>query len=203
MSRDIVEKFDADPFILFDQWFDEAKTKEINDPNAVYVATSDADGMPSVRTVLLKAHDHHGFVFYTNCNSIKGHALQDNPKAEMLFHWKSLERQIRIAGAVETVDDEEADAYFATRHPDSQIGAWASIQSRPIEHRDDLKKREAQYREKFKGVEAIPRPPHWTGFRVIPKRMEFWIAGEFRLHTRFVYERRNGGVAWQINWLYP
>lgn len=202
MSQDIVEKYGSEPITLFEQWLKEAEKTEINDPNAMFLSCVDENGHPSVRTVLLKAHDQQGFVFYTNYESRKGRALLANPYAETLFYWKSLEKQIRISGPVEEVSDEEADAYYNSRHRSSRIGAWASKQSREMDTADDLKTREEEFAQKFEGVENPPRPKNWSGFRIIPKRIEFWIAGEFRLHTRFVYTR-NEDDSWNINWLYP
>jgi len=202
MSQDIVEKFGSNPIKLFEQWLSDAEKTEINDPNAMFLSSVDEDGKPSVRTVLLKAHDERGFVLYTNYESRKGRALLANPYAETLFYWKSLEKQIRISGPVEKVSDEEADEYYNSRHRASRIGAWASKQSRPMETANDLKIREEEFTEKFAGTENPPRPEHWSGFRIVPERIEFWIAGEFRLHTRFVYTRNKDGD-WDANWLYP
>ena len=201
MSQEIYEEFGKNPFTLFDQWLTEAEKSEINDPNAMFLACADSDGKPSVRTVLLKAHDERGFVFYTNFESRKGKSLLENPHAETLFYWKSLEKQIRISGPVEQVSDAEADAYYNSRHRASRIGAWASQQSRPMEHKDTLKEKEAEFTEKFEDTENPPRPDHWSGFRIIPERIEFWIAGQYRLHTRFVFERDDD--EWAANWLYP
>ncbi len=190
-----------DPYDLFADWFAEAKDKEPNDPNAVAVASVGEDGMPSLRMVLLKGYDRDGFVFYTNYESRKGRQLQAHPQAALLFHWKSLRRQVRIEGAVTPVTGEEADAYFATRHRSSQIGAWASQQSRPLEGRWELEKRVAQFAAKF-GVGAVPRPPHWSGFRIAPRMIEFWQDGAFRLHDRLVYHRAEAG-GWTTERLYP
>jgi len=202
MSQDIVEKFGLNPIKLFEQWLSDATKTEINDPNAMFLSTIDEDGKPSVRTVLLKAHDERGFVLYTNYESRKGRAMLTNPYAETLFYWKSLEKQIRISGPVEKVSDEEADEYYNSRHRASRIGAWASKQSREMEHADALKEREEEFTSKFESTENPPRPKHWSGFRIVPERIEFWIAGEFRLHTRFVYTKTEGGD-WDTNWLYP
>lgn len=194
---------ERNPFELFSEWLEEAKEKELNDPNALALATSGADGQPSVRMVLLKDHDEAGFVFYTNLESNKGRALAENPKAAMLFHWKSLRRQVRIEGAVDPVSAEEADAYFASRPRGSQIGAWASEQSRPLEGRFKLEKQVAAYTAKF-GVSTIPRPDHWSGFRLVPNRIEFWKDGAFRLHDRHVFTRESvTETSWTVQRLYP
>ncbi len=191
-----------DPLSLFDEWFAEAEEKEPNDANAMALATADGDGRPSLRMVLLKGADARGFVFYTNLQSRKGGQLAVNPTAALLFHWKSLGRQIRIEGPVSAVDDAEADAYFASRHRSSQIGAWASEQSRPLEGRFALEKRVAEFTARF-GVSKVPRPDFWSGFRVLPMRMEFWQDGAFRLHDRFLYSRDHETEPWQVQRLYP
>ena len=189
-----------DPFALFTTWMKEAAAKEPNDPNAMALATVGADGMPSLRMVLLKGHDDEGFVFYTNLESRKGRQLVEHPKAALLFHWKSLRRQVRIEGPVEAVSDQEADAYFASRPRQSQIGAWASDQSRPLAGRFELEKRVAVFAAKY-ALGKVPRPPHWSGFRLLPRRIEFWQDGPFRLHDRILYESAEKG--WQIERLYP
>jgi len=188
-----------DPFDLFDAWFAEATASEVNDPNAMSLATVDGDGMPDVRTVLLKGHDHGGFVFYTNLQSAKGRELAANPKAALLFHWKTLRRQVRIRGPVAQVSDAEADAYFATRPRTSRLGAWASDQSRPLAARADLEARVAELEARY--PDEVPRPPHWSGFRLTPAEVEFWQDGAFRLHDRFLYRREDGG--WQVRRLFP
>lgn len=188
-----------DPFDLFDAWFAEAVASEVNDPNAMSLATVDPDGMPDVRTVLLKGHDHGGFVFYTNLQSAKGRELAANPRAALLFHWKTRRRQVRIRGPVSQVTDAEADAYFATRPRTSQLGAWASDQSRPLRARAELEARVAEMEGRFPG--DVPRPPHWSGFRVTPVEMEFWQDGPFRLHDRFLYRRE--GDRWAVSRLFP
>jgi pyridoxamine 5'-phosphate oxidase len=190
----------ADPFPLFDAWYAEARRTEINDSNAMALATADLNGRPSVRMVLLKGHGPDGFIFYTNFEGRKAAELMDNPNAALLFHWKSLRRQIRIEGAVVPVDDATADAYFATRSRDSQLGAWASDQSRPLASRDIFMERFAQVQARFAGQD-VPRPPHWSGFRVVPDRIEFWQDREHRLHERHVYARV--GDAWTESMLYP
>lgn len=188
------------PFELFEEWFKAASDKEPNDPNGVALATVGSDGTPSLRMVLLKGVDARGFVFYTNYESRKGQQLLAHPKAALCFHWKSLRRQVRVEGAVEQVTAEEADAYFATRARTSQIGAWASQQSRPLGGRFELEKRVAQFTAKF-GIGAVPRPPHWSGFRVLPSLIEFWEDRPFRLHDRLVYHR--DGEGWRTERLYP
>jgi pyridoxamine 5'-phosphate oxidase len=190
----------GEPFARFGQWLKEAEASEPNDANGMTLATADASGRPTARMVLLKGFDERGFVFYTNLESRKGEDLAANPQAALLFHWKSRRRQVRIEGSVETVTAEEADAYFATRARASQIGAWASQQSRPLEGRFALEKAVAQYGVKF-GLGKVPRPPHWSGFRIVPARIEFWQDGAFRLHDRIVYHR--AGEAWRTERLFP
>jgi pyridoxamine 5'-phosphate oxidase len=191
---------ETDPFALFAAWFAEASRSEPGDPNAMTLATATADGVPSARTVLLKGHDSRGFVFYTNTLSRKGGELGGNPRAALLFHWKSLQRQIRIEGAVESVTAAEADAYFATRPRISRLGAWASDQSRPLESRAVLEARLAEMEARYPG-EHIPRPPHWSGYRVVPFRFQFWKAHPHRLHdvTQFL---RDGGH-WVAGKVFP
>jgi pyridoxamine 5'-phosphate oxidase len=193
---------EQDPFALFQAWFDEAKKSEPNDPNAMALSTVDAEGMPNSRMVLLNGRDGEDFVFYTNTQSQKGEELLGQPKAALLFHWKSLRRQVRIRGAVTVVSDEMADAYFQSRPRDSRIGAWASQQSRPLESRFALEKAVAIQAAKF-GVGTIPRPPHWTGFRISPVYLEFWRDGAFRLHDRVVFRRAQIGEPWARARLYP
>jgi len=190
----------TDPFQLFDEWFAEARATEPNDPGAMALATADAAGDPSVRMVLLKGHGPEGFVFYTNDESEKGRQLKENPRAALLFHWKSLRRQVRIEGAVERVSDEQAGAYFASRSRDSQLGAWASDQSRPLESRDVFEARYEEMKRRFDGQD-VPRPPHWGGYRVVPQRIEFWSDRPHRLHERRLFTRE--GRAWREGLLYP
>ena len=189
-----------DPFAQFADWMADAEKSEPNDPNAVAVASVDADGMPNVRMVLLKGFDQNGFVFYTNFESNKGREILGSMKAALCFHWKSLRRQIRVRGHVEVVSDEEADAYFASRPRGSRIGAWASKQSRPLESRLALEKAVAEFTLKH-AVGEIPRPPYWSGFRIKPITIEFWHDRPFRLHDRILFTRADDG--WQKTRLYP
>lgn len=196
------DKPPAKPLPVFNEWLAAAEEKEINDPNAVCVATVDADGLPNLRMVLLKGHDERGFVFYTNFDSTKGRELLAHPKAALCFHWKSLQRQIRIRGAIEQVSDAEADAYFASRARGSRIGAWASQQSRPVADRATLEQSVEDMTQKFEGQD-VPRPPHWSGWRLVPQLIEFWEDGAYRLHNRVVYERATAQQDWQVKRLYP
>ena len=176
-----------DPFELFEKWFDEAKKKEINDPNALALGTASKDGIPSVRMVLLKGFDQNGFVFYTNLNSQKSNEIKDNPNATMCFHWKSLLRQIRIVGTLKLVDDKVADDYYNSRGYESRIGAWASKQSSILTSRDDLLKSIENFRNKFDNNDKVPRPSHWSGWNLKPKSIEFWLDGDNRIHERLKY----------------
>jgi pyridoxamine 5'-phosphate oxidase len=189
-----------DPHTLFDIWFTEARAAEINDSNAMALATVDTRGRPSLRMVLLKGHSPRGFVFYTNMESRKAGDLLTNSRAALLFHWKSLRRQVRIEGPVERVADAEADLYFATRSRDSQLGAWASDQSRPLDSRATFEARFEAMAARFADVE-VPRPPHWSGFRVLPERIEFWQDRAHRLHERRLFVRDADG--WTEGLLYP
>ena len=192
----------ADPVALFRVWLAEADRSEPSDPNAMALATVDEGGLPDVRMVLLKEVDQLGFVFYTNLGSDKGRELLAQPKAALLFHWKSLRRQVSVRGAVERVSDEEADAYFATRARHSQIGAWASDQSRPLESRFALEKRVAEFTARHL-VGKVPRPAHWSGYRLQPVLIEFWQDAPFRLHDRLEYSRSSLSEPWSTRTLYP
>jgi pyridoxamine 5'-phosphate oxidase len=191
-----------DPFFLFNTWFLEASASEPNDPNAMGLATVDSDGLPDLRVVLLKGHDTRGFVFYTNTQSAKGRELAANPKAALNFHWKSLLRQVRIRGSLTQVSDLEADDYYHSRARDSQLGAWASQQSQPLESRETLVNAVEALRIQH-GDAPIPRPKHWTGFRLNPVSIEFWQDGEFRLHDRVVFKREVPTAGWSKQRLYP
>lgn len=189
-----------DPIEQFKAWLADAEQSEPNDPNAMTLATATPDGMPSARMVLLKGVDADGFAFYTNLGSRKALELAANPRAALCFHWKSLRRQVRVQGSVTPVNDQEADAYFATRARVSQIGAWASKQSQPLIGRFELEARVAKYTAKF-SLGAVPRPPHWSGYRVIPDSVEFWEDRPFRLHMRFLFRRTPDG--WTGQEIYP
>jgi len=189
-----------DPYELFHEWFAEAREHEPATPDAASVATIDADGMPSVRMMLVKSVDTDGFVFYTNLGSRKAAALAATPRAALCFHWKSLEKQVRVEGHVEPVSDAQADVYFASRPRVSQIGAWASHQSQTLEGRFELEAQVAKFTAKF-NVGSIPRPPFWSGFRLRPDRIEFWVQGGYRLHDRLEYRRQEKG--WATRYLFP
>lgn len=192
----------ARPFELFDEWLAAAAGTEPNDPNAVALATVDETGLPDVRMVLLKGFDERGFVFYTNLESRKGRELAAQPKAALCFHWKTLRRQVRVRGAVEAVSAQEADEYYASRARGSRIGAWASRQSQPLDSRETLERRVDELHAEF-ASEDIPRPPFWSGLRVVPSEIEFWEDGAFRLHDRFRFERETANAAWSVGRLYP
>ena len=176
-----------DPFELFEKWFDEAKKKEINDPNALALGTANKESIPSVRMVLLKGFDKNGFVFYTNLNSQKGNELKENPNASMCFHWKSLLRQIRIVGTLKQVEDKVADDYYNTRAYESRIGAWASKQSSTLKSRNELLNNLENYKKKYNDKDNVPRPNYWTGWNLKPSSIEFWLDGENRIHERLKY----------------
>ena len=190
-----------DPFALFDAWLADARASEPNDPEAMALATADEAGNPAVRIVLLKGHGPGGFIFYTNERSLKGQHLAENPNAALLFHWKSLRRQVRIEGAVERVDGASADAYFASRGRDSQLGAWVSDQSQPLASRDVFMARFDDMMARFNGRD-VPRPPHWGGYRVVPRLIEFWQDRAHRLHERRLFTR-DGSDGWSEGMLYP
>ncbi len=192
-----------DPFEIFNSWQEKANAGEINNPNAMTLATVGSDGRPSARMVLLKDVSQDGFVFYTNLESLKSRQLSENRNAALLFHWKSLDRQVRIEGYVEQVSDAEADAYFSSRPRASQLGAWASRQSEPLDGWAELEKRVAFYAAKF-NLGSVPRPDFWSGFRLHPERFEFWQQGNFRLHKRFVFTRPEAAAAkWLVQQVYP
>tara|TARA_Y100000590_G_scaffold439226_1_gene562980 strand:- start:10746 stop:11372 length:627 start_codon:yes stop_codon:yes gene_type:complete len=190
------------PIDLFTEWFDEAKKTEINDPNAVAVATSDKNSIPSVRMVLLKGYDNQGFVFYTNLNSKKSSDIKENPNVSMCFHWKSLLRQIRILGKIEPVQNKEADNYYNSRAYGSRIGAWASNQSTELNSREELYKKIDEFKKKFPENQKIPRPTYWSGWKLKPYRIEFWLDGENRIHERLVYIK-NKKEKWDKKLLSP
>jgi len=200
MSGDFTEA--DEPMRLFAAWLEDATKTEPRDPTAMTLATVDGDGMPDARMVLLKSADAQGFVFFTNTESQKGQELAGSPKAALVFHWKSLNRQIRVRGVVERVTDAEADAYFATRPKQAQIGAWASQQSRPLESRLAFEKAVAVNAAKY-ALGNVPRPPYWSGYRIVPSSIEFWHDRPFRLHDRIVFKRDNPGAAWTKTRLYP
>ena len=190
------------PFELFQKWFEEAKKKEINDPNALALGTSSKEGIPSVRMVLLKDYDRDGFIFYTNLNSQKGNEIKKNPNASMCFHWKSLLRQIRIVGTLKQVNDKTADEYFYSRAYESRIGAWASKQSSIIKNRDELLNSLEDFKNKFKDKDNVPRPNYWSGWKLYPSSIEFWLDGDNRIHERLKYTLDKKGI-WNKNLLSP
>ena len=201
LGLDICFKDEDNPFKLFEEWFDLAKEKEPNDPNALALATSDKEGNPNVRMVLLKGFSEKGFVFYTNLNSPKSKALFANPKASMCFHWKSLLRQIRIFGSIENVSDKEADDYYNSRPYKNRISAWASLQSKTLDKRETFLEKIKEFEKKYPDENNVPRPPHWSGWRVLPDEIEFWVDGEGRVHERLIYKSKNG--KWEKELLYP
>ena len=190
-----------DPLKLFDIWMLEAKKSEINDPNALSLATTNSKNEPSVRMVLLKGLSENGFVFYTNLNSPKSHDIKNNPNAAMCFHWKSLQRQIRIKGVILQVSDEEADKYFNSRPYESRIGAWASDQSKAMNKREEFLKKIEEYKKKYKDEKNLPRPSHWSGWCLKPSSIEFWLGDKFRIHERLKYNKISNG--WKKEILYP
>ena len=190
-----------DPFELFEKWFVEAKKKEINDPNALALGTSSKKGVPSVRMVLLKGLSDRGFVFYTNFNSKKGGELKDNQKSSMCFHWKSLRRQVRVIGKVEEVTSKEADDYYNSRPYKNRISAWASSQSQILDKRETFLNKIKEFEKKYSDESNVPRPPHWSGWRLMPDEIEFWVDGEGRIHERLNYKNTNG--KWNKEILYP
>ena len=192
---------EANPIVLFKKWFAEAEKSEINDPNALSLATSNKEGIPSVRMVLLKGLSDRGFVFYTNFNSKKGSDLKSNPNASMCFHWKSLRRQVRVTGKVTVVENKEADDYFSSRKYGSKISAWASSQSKQMKNRDEFLNKIKEYEIKFPNEKDVPRPPHWSGWRVLPNEIEFWVEVDNRSHQRLVYKKENN--KWIREILYP
>ena len=192
---------EQNPIVLFKKWFEVAKKSEINDPNALSLATSTSSGIPSVRMVLLKGLTEKGFVFYTNFNSKKGKELKSNQKASMCFHWKSLRRQVRVIGQVEEVTTKEADEYYNSRPYKNRISAWASSQSQVLDNRETFLKKIKEFEKKYPDQNNVPRPPHWSGWRVLPDEVEFWVDGEGRIHERLNYKNNNG--KWEKELLYP
>lgn len=199
MKNDIPAK----PTDLFYKWFHEAEKTEVSYANCMTLATVNEQGKPAARVVLMRDLNDEGVFFYTNYESDKGRALLANPYAEVNFHWKTQEKQIRIAGKVQKISAEASDEYFAGRPRPSRIGAWASDQSRPMTAYEDFEKRIQEFEDKFEGIENPPRPPHWGGFQIIPEKYEFWEEQPFRLHKRFIYTRDNANDDWQVTWLYP
>ena len=201
LGLDLCFEDEANPVDLFKKWFAAAEKSEINDPNALSVATSNKEGIPSVRMVLLKGLSDLGFVFYTNFNSKKGNDLKNNPNASMCFHWKSLRRQVRVTGKVIVVENDEADKYFSSRKYGSKISAWASSQSEQMKNRDEFLNKIKEYENKYPKEKEVPRPPHWSGWRVLPNEIEFWLELDNRSHQRLVYKKENG--KWIKEMLYP
>ncbi len=201
LGLDIIFEDIDNPIELFKKWFSKAEENEINDPNAVAIATSNKQNQPNVRMVLLKGLSDKGFVFYTNFNSKKGNELKENQKASMCFHWKSLRRQVRVIGKVEEVSAKEADDYFYSRPYKNRIGAWASSQSSILDQRETFTNKIKQFEKKFPDQKNVPRPPHWSGWRLLPDEIEFWLDGEGRIHERLNYRKMNG--SWEKELLYP
>ena len=201
LGLDIIFEDLDNPRELFKKWFSKAEESEINDPNAVAVATSNKDNQPNVRMVLLKGLSEKGFVFYTNFNSKKGNELKENQKASMCFHWKSLRRQVRVIGKVEEVSAKEADEYYYSRPYKNRIGAWASSQSEILEKRETFTEKIKEFEKKFPDQKKVPRPPYWSGWRLLPKEIEFWLDGEGRIHEILNYKKKNG--SWEKQLLYP
>ena len=201
LGLDICFEDEANPIVLFKKWFEAAKKSEINDPNALSLATSSPEGIPTVRMVLLKGLSENGFVFYTNFNSKKGRDLKNNPNASMCFHWKSLRRQIRVSGKVSVIDEKEANDYFNSRAYGSRIGAWASSQSKVMRNREEFLNKIKQYEKKYPDQKNVPRPPHWSGWRLNPKEIEFWLEIKNRVHERLNYRKEKD--KWVKEVLYP
>ena len=201
LGLDVCFQDEANPIVLFKKWFADAEKSEINDPNALSVATSNLEGIPSVRMVLLKGLSDKGFVFYTNFNSKKGNDLKNNPNASMCFHWKSIRRQVRVSGKVTTVDKEEADKYFSSRYYQIKISAWASSQSKAMKNRSEFLDKIKEFEKKFPDKDNVPRPPHWSGWRVNPEQIEFWLEAKNRTHQRLNYVLKEGN--WVKEILYP
>jgi len=201
LGLDICFEDEANPVVLFKKWFADAEKSEINDPNALSVATSSKGGVPSVRMVLLKGLSNEGFVFYTNFNSKKGNDLKNNPNASMCFHWKSIRRQVRVSGKVSVVDKEEADKYFSSRDYGSKISAWASSQSEVMKNRNEFLNKIKEFEKKFPDKNNVPRPSHWAGWRVVPDEIEFWLEVKNRSHQRLIYKKVNN--KWIKEILYP
>ena len=201
LGIDIIFEDLDNPIELFKKWFSKAEESEINDPNAVAVATSNKDNQPNVRMVLLKGLSEKGFVFYTNFNTKKGNELKENQKASMCFHWKSLRRQVRVIGKVEEVSAKEADDYYNSRPYKNRIGAWASSQSEILEKRETFTEKIKEFEKKFPDQKKVPRPPHWSGWILLPKEIEFWLDREGRIHERLNYKKKNG--SWKKELLYP
>ena len=201
LGLDICFEDEANPIVLFEKWFEVAKKSEINDPNALSLATASPDGIPSVRMVLLKGLNEKGFVFYTNFNSKKGKDLKKNPNASMCFHWKSLRRQIRVSGQVSVINDKEADDYFNSRAYGSRIGAWASSQSQVMKNREEFLNKIKEYEMKYPDQKKVPRPPHWSGWRLVPREIEFWLEIKNRVHERLNYKKEKN--SWIREVLYP